>query len=72
VDQDWGNSVRNNIAQQVLNPQAGLNPTPPVGLPPQAAVNEMESYNKRFTAESQKATQLQSGAGSQSSGSSSK
>ena len=48
VEQDWGNSVRNNLVQQVVNPQAGLNPTPPVGLSPQAAVNEMESYNKSF------------------------
>lgn len=48
VDRDWGNSVRNNIAQQVLNPQAGLNTSPAVGLPPQAAVNEMESYNKSY------------------------
>jgi hypothetical protein len=74
VDENWGNSVRSNLAQQVLNPQAGLNPTPAVGLPPQAAVNEMESYNKSFSPESQKASQLQYGgqsSGSQSSGSSS-
>jgi hypothetical protein len=64
VEQDWGNSVRNNIAQQVVNPQAGLNPTPPVGLPPQAAVNEMENYNKSFAPESQKSSQLTYGASS--------
>jgi hypothetical protein len=58
LEMDYGNSVRNNIAQTVLNPQAGLNPTPPVGLPPQAAVNEMNSYNNSFTAaEQQKASQ---------------
>ncbi len=66
VEQDWGNSVHNNLAQQVLNPQAGLNPTPAVGLSPQAAVNEMENYNKSFTSEpqkeSQKNTQLTYGA----------
>jgi len=62
VEQDWGNSVRNNVAQQVVNPQAGLNPNPPVGLPPQAAVNEMESYNKSFAPESQKSPQLTYGA----------
>jgi hypothetical protein len=58
VEQDWGNSVHNNFAQQVLNPQAGLNTTPAVGLPPQAAVGEMENYNKSFSAESQKEKQL--------------
>jgi hypothetical protein len=57
LELDYGNSVRNNIAQQVVNPQAGLNPTPPVGLPPQAAVNEMETYNKSFKAKEQKAFQ---------------
>jgi hypothetical protein len=64
VEQNWGNSVHSNLAQQVLNPQAGLNPTPAVGLSPQAAVNEMESYNKSFTAESQKSSQLQYGGSS--------
>ncbi len=54
VEQDWGNSVRNNIAQQVVNPQAGLNPSPPVGLPPQAAATEMDNYNNSFTPEKQK------------------
>ena len=67
VDRDWGNAVRNNIAQQVVNPQAGLNPSPPVGLTPQAAVNEMESYNKTFAPESQKSSQLTYGASSGSS-----
>ncbi len=64
VEQDWGNSVRNNVAQQVVNPQAGLNPTPPVGLTPQAAVNEMESYNKSFAPETQKSPQLTYGVSS--------
>ena len=65
LELDYGNSVRNNIAQQVVNPQAGLNPTPAVGLPPQAAVNEMESYNKSFKATPQKSFQgMQTGGGS--------
>ena len=64
VDQNWGNSVHSNLVQQVLNPQAGLNPTPAVGLSPQAAVNEMEGYNKSFTSESQKSSQLSYGASS--------
>ena len=47
-------SVRNNIAQQVVNPRAGFNPKPAVGLPPQAAVNEMERYDKSFKEEPKK------------------
>jgi hypothetical protein len=49
LDRNWGTSVHNNVAQQVVNPRAGLNPEPAVGLPPQAAVNEMESYTKGFS-----------------------
>ena len=48
LEMDYGNSVRNNTAQQVVNPRAGYNPKPAVGLPPQAAVGEMEKYDKSF------------------------
>jgi hypothetical protein len=48
LDQDYGNAVRNNIAQQVVNPRAGFEPKPAVGLSPQAAANEMERYDKSF------------------------
>ena len=51
LEMDYGNSVRNNIAQQVVNPRAGFNPKPAVGLPPQAAANEMERYDKSFKEE---------------------
>jgi hypothetical protein len=51
LEMDYGNSVRNNIAQQVVNPQAGFNPKPAVGLSPQAAANEMERYNNTFKEE---------------------
>jgi|GEM_PF-617179 hypothetical protein len=51
LQQDYGNSVQNNIAQSVLNPQAGLTDTPMVGLPPQAGASEMDAYNKSFTGE---------------------
>ena len=40
LEMDYGNAVRNNIAQQVVNPPAGFNPKPAVGLSPQAAANE--------------------------------
>ena len=32
LEQDYGNSVRNNLAQSILNPRAGLNDTPAAGL----------------------------------------
>jgi hypothetical protein len=51
LELDRGNSVRNNIAQQVVNPRAGFTPEPGLGLPPQAARNEMEQYDKSFKAE---------------------
>ena len=51
LEMDYGNSVRNNTAQQVVNPRAGFNPKPAVGLPPQAAAGEMERYDKTFKEE---------------------
>jgi hypothetical protein len=55
LELDYGNSVRNNIAQQVVNPRAALDTTPPVGLPPQAAAEVMKGYDKSFSPEEQKA-----------------
>ena len=54
LEMDYGNSVRNNIAQQVVNPRAGYYPKPAVGLPPQAAAGEMERYDKSFKEEPKK------------------
>jgi len=51
LEQDYGNAVRSNIAQQVVNPRAGFDPKPAVGLSPQAAANEMERYDKTFKEE---------------------
>lgn len=48
LEMDYGNSVRNNVAQQVVNPRAGFNPKPALGLPPQAAEGEMDRYNQTF------------------------
>ncbi len=48
---DYGTSVQNNIAQQVLNPQAGLLDTPTTGLYPKAGVLETEQYIKTFAGE---------------------
>ncbi len=58
VDLDYGNSVRNNLAQTILNPRAGLNDTPAVGLSPTASVNQMEHYDKSFKGEEKKPAEM--------------
>jgi hypothetical protein len=58
LEMDYGNAVHNNIAQQVVQPQAGFNPKPAVGLPPQAARNEMEQYDKTFKGEEKKSLEM--------------
>ncbi len=58
IEMDYGNSVRNNMAQQVVYPQAGFNPKPAVGLPPTAAANEQEKYDKSFKGEERKALEM--------------
>jgi hypothetical protein len=58
LEMDYGNAVRNNIAQQVVDPRAGFNPKPAVGLPPQAAANEQEQYDKSFKAEEKKSLEM--------------
>jgi len=58
LELDRGNSVRNNIAQQVVNPRAGFTPETAVGLPPQATRNEMERYDKSFKGEEKKALEM--------------
>lgn len=55
---DYGNSVRNNIAQQVVHPQAGFEPTPGVGLPPKAGENELTRYEKSFKGEEKKPLEM--------------
>jgi hypothetical protein len=52
LEMDYGNSVRNNTAQQVVNPQAGFNPKPAVGLAPTASTGVMGKYEKSFKPES--------------------
>jgi hypothetical protein len=58
LEQDYGRSVHNNIAQQLVNPRAGLDTTPAVGLPPTAAANELERYNKSFKGEDKKPLEM--------------
>jgi hypothetical protein len=59
LEMDYGNSVRNNVAQQVVNPKAGFEPKPGLGLPPQAAYNTQEKYDKTFKAEDKKQLEYQ-------------
>ncbi len=54
TERDYGRSVTHNLAAQVVNPEAGKVVKVGVGLPPEAAVNAYEKYNKSFKAEEQK------------------
>ena len=58
LEEDYGRSVRNNIAQQLINPRAGLDTTPATGIDPKAAANSMETYNKSFKADEKKQVEL--------------
>jgi hypothetical protein len=58
LERDYGNSVRSNLAQSILNPRAGLNDTPAVGLGPNASLNAMERYDKSFKGEEKKSTEM--------------
>ncbi len=58
LEQDFGHAVRHNMAQQIVNPQAGFKPQPAAGLSPQAAANSMEQYNKSFKAEEKKTLEM--------------
>ncbi len=58
LEEDYGNSAAQNMAQSVLNPRAGLNDTPVAGLPPGAGTNEMDRYNKGFKGEERKPMEM--------------
>ncbi len=58
LEQDYGNAVRNNLAQTIINPRAGQNDTPTTGLGPNAGVNEMGRYDKSFKGEEKKSTDM--------------
>ena len=51
IQADYGRSVTNNLAQQVVNPQAGLETAPAAGLTPSASTNLYGKYEKGFKAE---------------------
>ena len=58
VEQDYGNSVRNNLAQTVVNPAAGRDLSPTVGMEPTAASNSLQSYEKGFKGEGKKGSEM--------------
>jgi hypothetical protein len=58
LEMDYGNAVRNNTAQQVVNPQAGFKPKPPVGLSPQASAYNQERYDKTFKGDEKKSLEM--------------
>ena len=59
LEMDYGRSVRNNTAQQVINPAAGQEASPAVGLAPIAGQNLQERYDKSFKDKEPPSTVLQ-------------
>ena len=50
LSRNWGNSFESAKQSQILNPEAGRNLEPVVGLDGQAAGNNMEKYRQGFKA----------------------
>ena len=48
---DYGRSVHHNLANSLVDPQAGQESVVSRGQPPEAAVNAYEKYNKSFSPE---------------------
>ncbi len=59
LEMDYGRSVGNNLAQQVINPAAGQEASPAVGLAPIAGQNLQERYDKSFKEKEPPSTVLQ-------------
>ena len=57
LEADYGRSVTNNIAQQIVNPQAGQEVVISTGLTPKGGAGAMEKYDKSFKAEEKKAAE---------------
>ena len=53
LDRNWGTSFETAKQGQILNPEAGKNLDPVVGLDGQAAAVSMQSYRKGFEIEKQ-------------------
>ncbi len=59
LEPDYGRSVANNTAQQLVNPQAGSQAIVAApGLTPRAGQNTLEKYEKTFKAEEKKGQEL--------------
>ena len=58
AEADYGRSVTNNVAQQVVNPRASQDLTPAVGLAPKTEQNVLDKYDKSFKAEEKKGQEL--------------
>ncbi len=62
LDKNWGKSFESAKSDQILNPEAGQNLNPVVGLDGQAAERTLETYRKGFEQkESEKAYNLNLG-----------
>jgi hypothetical protein len=48
LDRNWGKSFESAKTNQILNPKAGENLEPPVGLDGQGAEAALENYQKEF------------------------
>ncbi len=51
IDMNWSKSVESAALSQTLNPEAGTEPTPVVGLDGQAAAGNMGKYRKMLKQE---------------------
>ncbi len=54
LSRNWGNSFESAKQSQILNPEAGKNLEPVVGLDGQASENNMEKYREGFKKENSK------------------
>jgi hypothetical protein len=54
LDKNWGSSFESAKQSQILNPEAGRNLEPVVGLDGQAAGNNMEKYRQGFKKDTSK------------------
>ncbi len=48
MEADYGRSVTNNRLHMMATPPGEVDPNPPLGIPPQAAKNVQERYDKSF------------------------
>ena len=49
LEADYGRSVNHNKLEMMVTPPDAVDPTPALGLTPQAAQNSQDKYNQTFT-----------------------